>query len=257
MKTIFKTIIFSFLFFCSSVYADTISITWDQPVTQNLKAFDLRINEDNATIINISKDVRIWCGNVTLQDGQNILDMRAINEADEKSVWSIPCYYDVNSEIISQSLWKLHYVDSEELMGEEGSAVNAFDGDNSTIWHTEWESDVPTHPHEIQIDTGDIYKINEFKYLPRLEHVNGRIGQYEFYVSLDGSNWGTPVATGTFINDASEKEITFPAVVCRFIRLKALTEVNNRAWTSVAELNIKGYRITDISSPRGVTIIIN
>lgn len=39
--------------------------------------------------------------------------------------------------------------------------------------------------------------------------MNGQIGQYEFYVSADGTNWGTPVATGTFANNATEKEVLF------------------------------------------------
>ena len=38
----------------------------------------------------------------------------------------------------------LHYADSEEIAREDGAAINAIDGDPSTIWHTAWSSS--THP---------------------------------------------------------------------------------------------------------------
>ncbi len=70
--------------------------------------------------------------------------------------------------------------------------------------------------------------------------MNGRIGQYEFYVSTDGVNWGTAVATGTFANNSLEKEVVFASKTGRFIRLRALTEVNGKPWTSMAEINVLG-----------------
>ena len=45
-------------------------------------------------------------------------------------------YRDVMAGTISNSEWTLLYVDSEELVGEDGAAVNAFDGDVNTFWHT-------------------------------------------------------------------------------------------------------------------------
>ena len=49
-----------------------------------------------------------------------------------------------------------------------------------------------------------------FRYLPRQDGLpNGRIAQYEFYVSLDGTTWGTPVATGTLANVATQQEVLF------------------------------------------------
>ena len=70
--------------------------------------------------------------------------------------------------------------------------------------------------------------------------INGRIDQYEFYVSSDGSNWGGPVAHGSFDNSPFEKEILFPVTTAQFIRLVALSEVNDRPYTTVAEINILG-----------------
>ncbi|MFK8007335.1 MAG: LamG-like jellyroll fold domain-containing protein [Saprospiraceae bacterium] len=68
---------------------------------------------------------------------------------------------------ISQAGWSVHYVDSEETVGESAPASNAFDGDNSTFWHTQWDGSSPVHPHELQIDLGASYNIGGFRYQPR------------------------------------------------------------------------------------------
>ncbi len=143
-------------------------------------------------------------------------------------------------DVISQSGWSLHYVDSEELVGENAPATNAFDGDSSSIWHTQWKNASPAHAHEIQINLGNSYTISALRYLPRQNTQNGRVGDYEIYVSADGSNWGAAVASGTFNSNANEKEVTFNATSGQYIRFVALSEVGGNAWTSVAELNVIG-----------------
>ena len=158
------------------------------------------------------------------------------------------------SYTISQDDWILYYVDSEEIYHEDGSAENAFDGDSVSIWHTRYQLYSPSHPHEIQIDLINIYSISGFRYLPDGE--NGRVAQYEFYVSSDGVNWGDPVASGVFANDPSEKEVIFPnAVSGRYISFKALSEVNGNPWTSVAEINVLALSETTITPDwRGVIV---
>ena len=148
---------------------------------------------------------------------------------------------------IPQTSWSVRYVDSQELAGANGAAVNAIDGNRQTIWHTAWSSGSAPLPHEIQIDLGDVYEVSGFRYLPRQDgELNGRIGQYEFYVSMDGADWESVAAAGTFSNDATEKEIRFGARVGRYVRLRALTEANGGPWTSMAELNVLGipYYVT-------------
>ena len=124
-------------------------------------------------------------------------------------------------------------------MGENGAAVNAFDGNTSTKWHTKWFGGSDPIPHEIQINLGAMYNVSGFRYLPRQDGgVNGRIKDWEFYVSTDGTNWGSAVATGTFVNDATEKEVFFTLKAGQYVRLKALSEVNNNPWTSMAEITV-------------------
>ena len=143
--------------------------------------------------------------------------------------------------IIPQSGWSLVYVDSQETVAENGAATNAFDGNPSTIWHTKWYLSSPPPPHEVQIDLGGIYDIDGFRYLPRQDGgINGTISQYEFYVSTDGVNWGSPVTTGTFANNVTEKEVLFNQITGQYISLVALSEVNGNPWTSMAEMNVLG-----------------
>ncbi len=146
-----------------------------------------------------------------------------------------------STSVIPQTYWKLHYVDSQELVGENGAAINAFDGDPLTIWHTEWKLSQPPLPHEIQIDLGNVYLVHGFRYLPRQDGgINGTMTQYALYASVDGTEWGTPVVQGTFAGDLVEKEALFTEVAARFIRLVALREINGKVFTSVAEINLLG-----------------
>jgi galactose oxidase len=130
--------------------------------------------------------------------------------------------------------------DSEELVGQNGAAANAVDGDPSTIWHTQWRDPAPPHPHWIAIDLKSATAFGGLTYLPRpAGSRNGNIGQYQIHVSNDGVSWGSPVATGTFADDGNQKSITFSAVTARYVRLTALTEAGGRGpWTTAAEIGL-------------------
>src|SRR5260370_15299552 len=84
--------------------------------------------------------------------------------------------------------------------------------------------------------------ISGLSYLPRQDDsLNGTIGQYSVSVSSDGLNWGSPVASGTWADDQTEKYAVFTPTSARFVRLTALSEGGNRGpWSSAAEINIYG-----------------
>lgn len=131
------------------------------------------------------------------------------------------------------------YVDSEDPT--EWAAALAVDGNPNTFWHTLWNvSNPPVCPHEIQVSLGTEQTINGFGYLPRQDnYLNGTVGQYEFYVSTDGTNWGSPVATGTFPNTHDLKEVRFAQTSAKFIRFRSLADANpGSSVMSVAELNV-------------------
>ena len=151
--------------------------------------------------------------------------------------------------VLARTGWTLKSVDSQELFDAPGNA--AFDGNPSTFWHTEWRNGAnPVLPHEIQINLGSVVPVSGFRYLPRQDGPSiGNIGNYQFFVSMDGVSWGTPVATGTFANSSGEKQVTFTTKSGRYVRLKALSEVHGFTDTCIAELNVlKGTLINQAPS---------
>jgi hypothetical protein len=136
---------------------------------------------------------------------------------------------------------KLKFVraDSEETASQDGHGANAVDGDPATFWHTQWTDENPPCPHEIVIELIPPSTIKGFTYLPRQDNeVNGTIKDYEFYVSDDDKNFGQPVKKGSFAEGSDKKTVNFDSKKGRFIKLRALSEINDAAWTSAAEITV-------------------
>jgi PKD repeat protein len=156
-------------------------------------------------------------------------------------------------KVIPRKGWKLKYVNSQDAVNYP--ARFAFDDDPGTFWHTEWgKPGLPPPPHEIQIDLGAIRNVNGFQYLPRQDGFNvGNVGEYQFFVSLDGKKWGKAVASGTFQNSATLKNVFFAKKRARYIRLISVTEVHGYNDSAIAELQVlrplKKARVKKQASP--------
>jgi hypothetical protein len=134
---------------------------------------------------------------------------------------------------------KVVSVDSEETNGQDGYGENAVDGNPNTYWHTQWHGNSPGLPHEIIIELLPPSVIKGFTYLPRQdESDHGTIKDYELYASDDGRNFGQPVKQGAFEPGKVEKIESFQPIKCRFIKLKAISEINGLPWTSAAEIRV-------------------
>jgi hypothetical protein len=126
------------------------------------------------------------------------------------------------------------------------------DGNPNTYWHTQWHGNSPGLPHEIIIELLPLSVIKGLTYLPRQdESDHGTIKDYEFYVSDDGKNFGQPVKKGTFEPGKEEKIETFEPIKCRFIKLRAISEINGLPWTSAAEIGViqMGEDISAMTNP--------
>ncbi|MEU6898070.1 TIM-barrel domain-containing protein [Streptomyces virginiae] len=144
---------------------------------------------------------------------------------------------------IDRTGWSLVHADSQETAAENGAAAGAFDGNPATMWHTAWSSPKPAPlPHEIQIDLGARHTVDGLGYLPRQDGgVNGRIGGYEIHLSDTTTDWGPPVASGTFADTAAAKTTALTPKTGRYLRLRALSEAGGRGpWTSAAEITLTG-----------------
>ncbi|MCF8295726.1 MAG: discoidin domain-containing protein [Bacteroidales bacterium] len=145
-----------------------------------------------------------------------------------------------NPAAIPQDTWNLVSVDSEEAV-YPGLAAMAFDGDPETIWHTGWVYGDDPYPHEMIIDLGNRYKFSSFTLLNRQDGENGRIKEYELYLSDTLNVWPDVLSAGQWINTSAPQTITFSdKPIGRYMRLVALSEVNGNPWASAAEISWVG-----------------
>jgi lysophospholipase L1-like esterase len=131
--------------------------------------------------------------------------LEALSEVNGKPWTSIAEFnvLDANGAPFPRAGWSAS-ADSQELSGEYAPASNAIDGDAHSIWHTQWQAANPSVPHRFTIDMGTARVVGGFRYLPRQEGSNGRIGDWRFYTSTDGSTWNR-VAQGSFVNSSAEQ----------------------------------------------------
>ncbi|WP_019181982.1 discoidin domain-containing protein [Microbacterium yannicii] len=142
--------------------------------------------------------------------------------------------------VIPRSRLSIAGVSSEETGSD--AAANTIDGNPATFWHTRWSSQAPSYPHWIALDLSGEHIVEGLTYLPRQSSANGRMKDYEVYVSNDNSTWGSPVATGAFANGTVATAVRFAAVPARYVKLVGLTSQAGTAWGGAAELTIHGRR---------------
>jgi beta-galactosidase len=123
---------------------------------------------------------------------------------------------------------------------EEGEAVFAVDGNADTYWHSQWRGGTPKHPHHLIIDFKKPLDISGVVYTARQDMPNGRVKDYEIYLSTDGQNWGEPVLKGQFRERSRRPQVLRlekPAQA-QYLKFVALNEVNGEDYASVAELDV-------------------
>ncbi len=145
---------------------------------------------------------------------------------------------------IPQSGWSL--VSATPSQSNYG-AEKAFDGDESTYYHVPWGNQYP-RPHEIVIDLGQLYVINEFYYQANTNHIapwEGRIADYRLFLSTDGISWGEEAASGRFFYTHLQQYALLPNSLGRYIKFQALNSwLGNGSLTdvrtSIAEIKLRG-----------------
>jgi beta-galactosidase len=91
-----------------------------------------------------------------------------------------------DGKTLNQSNWTIAYVSSEERTREDGSALNAINGQATDFWHSAYSGKAPhpAHPHRIILDLGQSDTVAGLRYTPRqgADGVTGRIRHYRVYV---------------------------------------------------------------------------
>ena len=138
-------------------------------------------------------------------------------------------------------------------------AFRAMDGNPASIWHAQWRPPTTTDlPHEIVVDLCGVYEISGFTYVPRPGTRNGRIKDYEAYLSGPrttslplAANIGKPVVKGAFPKPDGENVIKFPAPVKgRYFRLRALSNVTGQGtWAGIGDLKLHCEGVKFVALP--------
>src|SRR5262245_11262376 len=241
----------SLAFAATPAQAQQVQLAWDAPVqtngtpVPNLAGYNLYYGSQSGqypTKIPVGLTTTYTVTN--LSAGQTYyFAVKATNNSGTESAFSNEV--SVTPGTIPQQQMRVVSVDSQELIGENGAATNAIDGNPATFWHTEWSQQTAPLPHTLVLDLGASYQVDGFRYLPRQDgNDHGTIAGYQFYVSPDGSTWGNAVAAGTLAADTTEQTVRFTAKTGRYVRLVAVSEIHVNAWTSAAELNVFGTAVT-------------
>lgn len=141
--------------------------------------------------------------------------------------------------LLSNKDWKVVRVSSENTANQK-LAVNAIDGNPSTLWHTRFTGGIVPPPHELVIDLGAAVTIQCFVYLARQDASwNGAVKEIEFCVSDSPERFGPPVAKATLTKTKKAQEVPCPPTKGRYVLVRALSELNGNAFASMAEFGIK------------------
>ena len=138
--------------------------------------------------------------------------------------------------MLSRDGWRVQRVSSES--GFNGKlAACAFDGDPSTIWHTQWRDELAEHPHELVIDFGASRTVRGLALLARQdEGWNGTPSEIELTFGDDADDLvAAPVRT-TFGKVKTAQVREFAAQTGRYVRIRVLSEVGGGPWAAIAEL---------------------
>jgi PKD repeat protein len=142
---------------------------------------------------------------------------------------------------ISKTGWKVIGFDSQETSAEKTEATKAIDGNENTIWGTDWASENPGYPHYISIDMGSSTAIESFNYRGQLSNGNGDVKGYEWYLSEDKDNWGLPVATGEFSSTRGKKVVSLvKPLTGRYFKFVATSQQSGTNWCKASEIGVTG-----------------
>ena len=178
--------------------------------------------------INGAKKAKVYTEPINMRDGGSI------------QVW----YKDYPLLKMSNEFAKIENVPLEVVYASSvetgsGDASHLTDGDLNSIWHTMYSITLAKYPHWVDFDAASVKNMKGFVYTPRQDGANGRVKDFEIFVSQDGKEWGEPVMKGSFKNSGEPQKVMFAKPVKgRFIRFRALNEQNGNDFASGAEFGL-------------------
>ncbi len=120
----------------------------------------------------------------------------------------------------------------------EGELEHLIDGDPATFWHSHWSGTAAPGPHFVVLNLGEIHDLKSVRITPRGDMTNGRVKDYELYVSSDGMNWGNPVLKGALPNSPDRQILTLPMPQkAQYIKLVVLSDHSGQGLGAIGEMD--------------------
>ncbi len=121
----------------------------------------------------------------------------------------------------------------------EGDPQHVLDGDPNTFWHSQYSPAKPGLPHTLTIDMAAPLNVKAVLLTPRADGSNGRIADYELYLSDDPNHFGAPVLRGKVADVGSLQTLTLPAPKrARYLKIIVKSERSGQGLASLAEISV-------------------
>ncbi len=186
---------------------------------------------------NTTPNTKWWDNSVS---GIDLNNVKLIGTNKISFTVTIPNAHADHYQEIPQSGWSVVSAPVSQVGYEP---AKAFDGNVNTYYHIPWGNTF-SRPHEMVINLGKVYSINEFYYTANKNNAppwEGRIENYKIYISSDTLNWGAAVASGTLFQTGFRQYVLFANKAGRYLKFSAFTSFNNDVRTSIAEINLRGF----------------
>lgn len=158
-------------------------------------------------------------------------------------------------DLYNKDEWSKVKVDSETDMDSaiEGLFEYAFDGNSSTIWHSNWngvqdklKSQGTWDEIGGVINLGQKHTINQFSFTPRTGNASGQVTKADLYVKAnEGDEWTKVAEDMVFAADASTKTFYFDEQEVQYIWFVA--KESNDGWVAVSEFGVANAPAKDVT----------
>lgn len=131
----------------------------------------------------------------------------------------------------------------------EGQLAFAFDSNDNSIWHSNWQNGKSDKVEKIdgtkgtldeiyaEIDFNDVYKINQFSFTPRTNSTSGYVTRASLYVkNNEQDDWKLVAENKNFKNNGEKKTFHFDEQNVSAVKFVATQ--SNDGWVAVSEFDI-------------------
>ncbi len=169
-----------------------------------------------------------------------LYDIQLVGEDKIQFTVNIPARKDDHYPTLSRDNW---FIISTPSFITNHEPEKAIDGDVDTYFHVAWGAQ-DVKPYEFVIDLGGTFTINEINYTANDNFSppwEGRIEDFQVYISNDLNDWGFPIVNAKFFQTPIRQYFIFPETTGKYLKFSTITTFNNDPRASIAELSFRGY----------------